>query len=335
MLATQHRTVNRTLNQTLNLAHNQTLNSALNRAPNKIANRALHPAVKKVLAKSFMLYLLGAGLGLLPAQAAAPPNATPAKAASNAPPSLVTLPAAPNLQNLMKSPPQVFRVIEPHLSLSGQQVKRDYVCYPAAAVFSALLGRNWADQKADIEFRATDGYVSRIETSRFKKYRAYLVFAIKDQADFTVDNPGQNEKRVPLGPYYLIWDNVRSPELLKEEAADWPYQVNQIAISTQRREALLPGKLDQRFTEQAALAQKHCLTCHQVNGYGGDKWPINLAVQAKSIKEEAFIAWVLNPSAQKAGTTMPPLLVSLPEEKRQAQAKKIYQYLRALPVKAD
>jgi hypothetical protein len=32
---------------------------------------------------------------------------------------------------------------------------------------------------------------------------------------------------------------------------------------------------------------------------------------------------------------MPPLLVSLPLEKRTTEAKKIYQYLRALPAKKD
>lgn len=250
-------------------------------------------------------------------------------------PSVVTLPASAELEALMKAPPRVFRVVEPNLSLGGQQVKRDYVGYPASAVFNVLLGPDWDRLPADIEFRALDGYVSRIEISRFKKYRAYLVFAMKDKTAFTVDNPGQNEKGVPLGPYYLVWDNIRSPELLQQEAYDWPYQVSQIAISTARRQALLPGALAQRFSEHAALAQKYCLTCHQVNGYGGDKWPIDLAVQAKLIPEAVFLDWVLNPSAQKPGTTMPALLVSSPLEKRNAEAKKIYDYLRALPAKKD
>jgi len=263
------------------------------------------------------------------AQAPSPSSVMPTS------PPVVTLPSSADLEVLMKAPPRVFRVVEPHLSLGGQQVKKDYMGYPASAVFKVLLGPDWDRLPADIEFRALDGYVSRIEIQRFKKYQAYLVFAIKDKTAFTVDNPGQNEKAVPLGPYYLVWDNIRSPELLQQEAADWPYQVSQIAISTARRQALLPGTLAQRFSEHAALAQKHCLTCHQVNGYGGDKWPIDLAVQAKSIPEAAFLAWVLNPSAQKPSTTMPPLLVSLPLEKRKTEAKKIYQYLRALPAKKD
>jgi|CXWL01.1.fsa_nt_gi mono/diheme cytochrome c family protein len=246
-----------------------------------------------------------------------------------------TMPLVTDLQMQIKNPPQIFKVVEPHLSQKGRLIQVEYLGYPASQVFDLLFGPSWKDQDADIEFRALDGYVSRIEISRFKQYRAYFVFGIKDKTEFIADNLGQNEKSIPLGPYYLIWDNINAPQLVAEGAADWPYQVNQISISKTRKQALLPGALSQTYIEHSNLTQRHCLTCHQVNGYGGDKWAINLASHIKTMKENTFKLWVLNPGAQNPGTTMPPLLDAMPEAERQAIAEKIYQYLLALPVAID
>jgi len=154
----------------------------------------------------------------------------------------VIMPDLGALQSRMAVRPDTFTVIEPHLSLNEQQTKIDYVGYPAARVFDVLLGPGWKEIEADIEFRALDGYVSRIEIARFRQYPAYLVFAIKGQTAFTVDNLRQNQKNVPLGPYYLIWDNLHSPELIGQEAADWPYQISQIAISTASQRGAASGR---------------------------------------------------------------------------------------------
>jgi mono/diheme cytochrome c family protein len=240
------------------------------------------------------------------------------------------LPSAALLQARLGAAPQPVTVIEPHLSVGGQQVRLSYLGYPAAQVLAAHLGRDWQTPGKEIEFRALDGYVSRIPVERFGQYRAYLVLARQDGSDFVVDNPGQNEKRVALGPYYLVWDNIAAPELLADGGSGWPYQVAQIALRNSSRTALLPAGLAPGFEAPAALAQKFCLSCHQVNGFGGDKMPLNLAVRAKQIDGPTWQRWLLNPSAVKPGTAMPPLPDTLPE--REAVARQLHDYLKALPV---
>jgi hypothetical protein len=241
------------------------------------------------------------------------------------------LPAPEELKKRLAKAPVTVTVVEPHLSTKDKPVRVQYLGYPAQQVLDALLGSAWKAKGMDVEFRALDGYVSRIPAERFTRYQAYFVFERKGQSQFQIDNILQNEKRVALGPYYLVWNNIRAPELIAEGGSYWPYQISQVLVSASRLNALLPGGLRERFAEHAALAQKLCLSCHQVNGHGGDKWPINLAVSVKAMDEASFLRWVLEPGKAKPGTSMPGLPEAMPQAQRQATAKKLYDYLKAVP----
>jgi mono/diheme cytochrome c family protein len=229
---------------------------------------------------------------------------------------------------------QVVRVHEPHLGRNAQETV-EYTGFPAAAVFDALFGPSWRNANADIEFRALDGYISRIESARFSRYVAYLVYARKDGEAFQVDNVEQHEMAVPLGPYYLVWDNLTAPELLSEGGSDWPYQVDRIGISHARARALLPDGLAPAQAEAARLTQRHCLVCHQINGYGGDKMPINLASIAKGMTRAAFLRRVLDPNSVNPGTPMPPLPPLTSPAEREQVAERIFHYLLAIPVQGE
>lgn len=243
----------------------------------------------------------------------------------------VELPAPAALKQALA--PRPVRVFEPHLSTREQPVAVTYLGWPATVVLDRVLGMAWRASGVDVEFRALDGYVSRIPSERFARYRAYLVVERSDQATFSVDNPSQNEKRVPLGPYYLVWDNVGAPELLPEGGTYWPYQVAQVLVSTARTEALLPKGMAPGFAEAAASAQKYCLACHKVNGYGGDKAPGDLAQIAKARPAAEFFRWVLRPAEVKPGTTMPGLPMAMAESDREAAAQRIRDYLVAVPAR--
>jgi cytochrome c2 len=242
------------------------------------------------------------------------------------------LPEVAELEKKIGSPARSIQVVEPHLSTRKKQVKVRYTGYPAEQVLNLYLGAGWQKGDRDLEFRALDGYVSRIHPEHFRKYRAYLVFRRKDGKPFEVDNPGQNQKKVPLGPYYLVWDNSHSPELLALGTTHWPYQVTEILLAAPEKAALLPGDLASTYAEHAELAQRFCISCHRINGTGGDKMPINLAEQAKKLNQEQFMNWVLRPNQVKPGTMMPPLGTSMPEAQRESIARKLYDYLQALPV---
>ncbi|QPF71844.1 cytochrome c [Roseateles sp. DAIF2] len=243
------------------------------------------------------------------------------------------LPAPAALRERVAAEVRDVTVVEPHLSVGGKEVRLVYRGWPATALLAAWLGPRWnATPGQEVEVRALDGFVSRIPVERFAKYRAWLVFARQDGSAFKVDNVAQHEKQVELGPYYLVWDNIGAPELLAEGGALWPYQVAQIALKPSSRLALLPAGLPAGHEDAAAQAQKFCLSCHQVNGFGGDKMPLNLALRAKQLDESAWRRWLIEPAAVKPGTAMPPLPDTLAPAEREALAIKLYTYLRALPV---
>lgn len=244
----------------------------------------------------------------------------------------VDLPDQPAMESSLAEAAVVVEVVEPHLSTADRPVPVQYRGWPAERVLDRRLGQAWRAPGAEIEFRALDGYVSHIPVERFLQYRAYLVFERPGHPTFSVDNRLQNEKNVALGPWYLVWDNLRNPELRVEGGTFWPYQIKQLSLATARLDALLPAGTAAQHAQTAGLAQKYCLSCHQVNGYGGDKWPINLAERVKSLSRPAFLQWVLHPDLARPGTSMPGLPDTMPADQRAALADKLYDYLMAVPV---
>ena len=78
------------------------------------------------------------------------------------------MPPVDDLQARMGAPAATVTVYyEPHLSVGDTHVAVDYVGYPAVDVMAHLFGQDWQGQAETIEFRALDGYVSRIAVERF------------------------------------------------------------------------------------------------------------------------------------------------------------------------
>lgn len=234
-----------------------------------------------------------------------------------------TLPSPKELQQQLGAP-TVIQVIEPHMSRPGKPVMINYVGYPIQQVMRFLHLNQAAMYSASnwIEFACTDGYVSRIPADKFKQHQAYLVVARQDQQAFQVDNLDQQQQRISLGPYYLVWDNTHSLALQKLGAYHWPYQVQSIASGA------YVGNL-----KQAKLANDYCLTCHQLNGQGGKVLPINLAQIGQRYSQQAFIELVLHPNKSKPSSTMPPLNPLLADAQREKIAKSLYIYFNQIPAK--
>lgn len=241
----------------------------------------------------------------------------------------VLLPRVDELKRLVAEPPVEIEVIEPLLIEGKRRPHVVYLGYPVEKVLGAILGDQWKTAAAEIEFRALDGYVSHIPTERFDRYRAYLVFAKKHSRAFIVKSRAPDAKSIPLGPYYLVWDNIRQPDLIEEGATYWPYQVNEIVIS--RAPEKNPVSEDQ--SRPARELEKYCLSCHRVNGYGGNKSPLDLAEQTKILGEKKFQAWVLKPSSIKPDTQMPAMVTGMAEAEREALAGRLFRYLYDLPRK--
>lgn len=221
-------------------------------------------------------------------------------------------------------------VIEPHESKPYKPVEITYKGYSVVPILDQLLGDVWRSPDALVLFQAKDGYVSMIPSARLLKYPAYLVYANAQGADFSVETPPLIQ-RVSLGPWYLVWDNVLYSELRNDGATYWPYQVERIGIVDRAELAkLMPPMLPERYREGSQLTQKFCLGCHQVNGVGGKKIPIDLGQWAASQSFARFATWVLDPASKNPLTGMPPLASDSPAGVRQLMARQIYGYLRAV-----
>ena len=173
------------------------------------------------------------------------------------------------LQRQLGSAAHTVPVHEPHLSAGDSHVAIEYVGFQANRVMACLFGEDWQGQGRTIEFRALDGFVSRVEVRRFAEESVYLVFAPQDGAPFTVDNVEQNQISVPLGPSYLVWDKISSPALMLEGTRNWPNQVREVRLVTLADEALVPAGINAGFLEGAELVRTHCLSCHNGDGFGG------------------------------------------------------------------
>ena len=241
------------------------------------------------------------------------------------------LPSPAELEKLVEIKPNSIRVLEPHLSVHGHKVIVEYVGFPIDSVLTTLFGKGWKMTNGNFDFRAVDGYVSSIAPQLLEKYRPLLAFRRKDGRAFTVDNPLQNQSNLPLGPYYLVWDNISNEALFKDGSYNWPYQVNEIKINKEFPSALIPNKSGQSYVKEIKLAQKYCLTCHQINGVGGSKFTSDLVVSTKKLKRSQFIKWVTTPEKVKVGTSMPPINPGIPLTERNKIASMLYDYLCEFP----
>ena len=96
--------------------------------------------------------------------------------------------------------------------------------------------------------------------------------------------------------------------------------------------ALVPEGLDASLHEGVDLTRKYCLQCHKVNGFGGEKFPGNLALLARAHAQADFIELVLAPSSARSTSQMPPVAYRLPEDERRRIAKALFDYLTAVPI---
>ncbi len=120
-----------------------------------------------------------------------------------------------------------MEVRNPHLALGVDAPVVAFRGFTAAPLLDALLGAEWREGGA-VEFHAADGYVSSIPVEQFERYPAWLVHRRADAGAFVTDNLFQGRREVPLGPWYLVWDNIGRPGLIPLGDHYWPYQVIEV-----------------------------------------------------------------------------------------------------------
>jgi hypothetical protein len=165
-----------------------------------------------------------------------------------------------------KVPVAQVTVWEPH-----EDKNVTYEGFDARKLFAAVYGDEWKEID-EVMLKCVDGYQPVLPRDRFDRHANYLAFRRLDQEAFNVQNRFQAEKDVPLGPFYLVWDNLKSKELRDEGANAWAYQIVGVDLVTfaDRFPRLSPPKDASDEAKKGFLAfRENCMSCHTINGEGG------------------------------------------------------------------
>ena len=199
----------------------------------------------------------------------------------------------------------------------------NYWVLPIGPVLDKVYGKNAYGQDITFVFVCKDGYRSPVKSEELKRLPAYLAFATSDSKPFVLENK-------PLGPFYLVWDSQRYPE--RKEGGNWPFQVvaiDRATFSQAYSRTLPPPKSSAQVNRGFAVFRKHCLSCHQINGQGG-----NMAVDLNSpysvteyFQTPYLYKLIDNPQKLRNRATMPALDRSIPH--RSQVIKDIVAYLQA------
>lgn len=218
-------------------------------------------------------------------------------------------------------------VYEPH-----EKKKVSYEAISVKELFNKIYGKQW-ERAEEVLFTCSDGYQPSIPVSEFKKYDAYFAFRRENMKKFTLNNKLQEEKEIKLGPFYLIWDNIKHSQLKEKGASSWPYQV--ISIDLIRFKDKFPKMAPHKnrshdVTEGFLLYRTHCMSCHSVNGEGGDKaaelnYPVNIT---EYFDEKWLKKWIDNPNKVRLRSQMPPFQYT--GKNRKKAIDQIVTYLKAM-----
>lgn len=225
-------------------------------------------------------------------------------------------------------PPATVRVHEPY---EAREIA--FSALPFDRVLDAVYTPSWRDEE-ELLFTCRDGYQPMIPVKRVLSHRAWLAFDRVDPGGFTIRKRESGEvKRIDLGPFYLVWENLEDAQIRQEADYGWPYQLVGVDLirSLDRfpRMAPPPGASAQALAGFAAY-RVHCSKCHKLNGEGGSLGPeLNGAVSPLKYRDPAWLrTWIEDPSRVRPGARMPPLNPSLPDRARTVD--EILAYLEAV-----
>ncbi|SHL62278.1 Cytochrome c [Nitrosospira sp. Nsp11] len=219
-----------------------------------------------------------------------------------------------------------IKVFEVH-----EKTERIYRALPVRPVFDKVFGKDW-EKAQEIIFTSIDGYQPSIPVVKLLAHDAYFAFPHEDGMPFTLTNRLQNNEVVQLGPLYLVWDNIKSKELLDAGASDMPYQIKRVEL---KFVAPFPNMVPPAGSSAKAQRgfmhfRQHCMACHTINGEGGGKAPeLNYPVSVTEyIKPEYLKRWIVSPQSIRYNTTMPGITGAILD--RETATEELIAYLKAM-----
>ena len=224
--------------------------------------------------------------------------------------------------------PDTVRVYEPY-----EQREVAYVALRFDRVLDALYGKAWRGEE-EILFTCRDGYQPSVPVARVLAHESWLAFARADQPAFTLHKfESGRYQDVPLGPFYLIWENIADKQMRAEGDYAWPYQLAGVDLIRvrDRYPKLVPPETASPIAQRGFREFRiHCSRCHPLNGEGGAVGPeLNSAADPAGRRDPAWLrCWIDAPSKLVPTARMEPLSPELPD--RDAVLDAIVAYLQVM-----
>jgi mono/diheme cytochrome c family protein len=218
------------------------------------------------------------------------------------------------LTNTLK--PLRVEVFEPY-----EHAKVMFTGLPLERVLDEAYGPSWRTHEA-ILFHCLDGYEPTIPVRRVLDHHAFLAIDRPGDAGFTIlkDEQGTT-RRIPLSPFYVIWENLDNARVRIEGDYGWPYQVVRIDLVSFRsrfRDMAPPSNPADEVLAGFDAFVAHCSKCHMINGHGGAIGPeLNYpANPTEYMTDEWLRKWIDDPTLMRVAPRMPPLNPDLPDRAR-------------------
>lgn len=223
---------------------------------------------------------------------------------------------------------RTVQVFEPY-----EKAEVAFTVLPFDRVLDEAYGASWREHEV-ILFTCRDGYQPTIPVRRVLRKRGFLAIERPGDVGFTILKYEEGkEKRVELGPYYVIWENLDDARVRGEGDYGWPYQVVQIDLVSFRshfREMAPPTDASAEVLAGFEAFVVHCSKCHTINGHGGAIGPeLNYPANPTEYMKGPWLRkWIEDPTSMRLAPRMPPLNPELPDRSRIAD--EIVAYLETM-----
>ncbi|MGQ7944555.1 c-type cytochrome [Flavobacterium sp. WC2509] len=199
---------------------------------------------------------------------------------------------------------------------------KKYLAVNASAIVKKEIDLSKVDIKNTlIVFECIDGYKPEMPLELFLKAKPYLAFKDIDAAK------GSNWERIikdgnemNADPFYLVYTSVPTDN----QEYKWPYNVIKFQLVSKNINNALKPIDDEKVTKGFVLYQKQCITCHAINGIGGEMGPeLNYPKSVTEYwKENELVDYIVNPASFRNKVKMPTLGIT------KQQSQEIVDYLK-------